>query len=214
LTLFNVLDQNQILEGIKNVWASPYTERSFKWRQKYLLNPENVYPSILIIPSVNNDYSGVVITKGIISGKPEETTMAFSRGVGGSVEGQASETWVLGPRKFAELISPSREPMYTTLPKSGGIQKKYTTFYQPFVKENDINTISSLRRQLNKHLQTKVIFGPYDIELGFKDSKLWLFQVRPFVENKKANSSKYLESITPKIDGSKILSTSDRINNI
>ena len=61
LTLFNVLDKEKIIEGIKDVWASPYTERSFKWRQVYLLNPENVFPSILVIPSVDVDYSGVLI---------------------------------------------------------------------------------------------------------------------------------------------------------
>jgi len=65
LTLFNVVDKAKVIQGIKDVWASPYTERSFKWRQKYLLNPENVFPSILIIPSVDVDYSGVLITKGI-----------------------------------------------------------------------------------------------------------------------------------------------------
>ena len=27
---------DKIIQGIKDVWASPYTERSFKWRQKYL----------------------------------------------------------------------------------------------------------------------------------------------------------------------------------
>ena len=40
--------------------------------------------------------------------------------------------------------------------------------------------------------------GPYDMEMGFKDNKLWLFQIRPFVENKKAKSSEYLNAITPK----------------
>ena len=39
LTLFNIVDEQDIIEGIKKVWASPYTERSFKWRQRYLLNP-------------------------------------------------------------------------------------------------------------------------------------------------------------------------------
>ncbi|MEZ4687194.1 MAG: PEP/pyruvate-binding domain-containing protein [Bacteroidia bacterium] len=52
LTVFNVVDKAKIMQGIKDVWASPYTERSFKWRQRYLLNPENVFPSILIIPSL------------------------------------------------------------------------------------------------------------------------------------------------------------------
>ena len=37
----------------------------------------------------------------------------------------------------------------------------------------------------------------YDIELGIKDDKIWLFQVRPYVENKMAKSSEYLLSLDP-----------------
>ena len=37
-----------------------------------------------------------------------------------------------------------------------------------------------------------------DVELGFQDDKLWLFQIRPFVENKNALSNGYLDSISPK----------------
>jgi hypothetical protein len=48
--------------------------------------------------------------------------------------------------------------------------------------------------------------GAYDMELGFKDGKLWLFQIRPFVENKKALSSNYLESITPELNTKKEIS--------
>lgn len=53
--------------------------------------------------------------------------------------------------------------------------------------------------------------GAYDVELGFKEDKLWLFQIRPFVENKKALSSGYLESITPKINTAKEISLSTKI---
>ena len=40
----------------------------------------------------------------------------------------------------------------------------------------------------------------YDVEFGFKDDKLWLFQIRPFVENKQAKSSDYLASISSQND--------------
>jgi hypothetical protein len=39
--------------------------------------------------------------------------------------------------------------------------------------------------------------GPWDVELGFQNNKMWLFQIRPFVENKRAQASGYLESISP-----------------
>ncbi len=202
LTLFNVLEADRILQGIKDVWASPYTDRSYKWRQKYLLNPENVFPSILIIPSVNADYSGVLITKGVSSGKSDEITVAFNRGVGGAVEGQASETWSLSNDGHT-LVTPAREPEFTTIPATGGTGKSYTGFSDRLLTDTMLTALQAMAGQLNEKLPATGLRGPYDVELGFKDGKIWLFQVRPFVENKRAAASDYLRSITPELDGSK-----------
>jgi len=215
LTVFNVMDKEKILQGIKDVWASPYTERSFKWRQKYLLNPENVFPSILVIPSVDVDYSGVLITKGINSGNEEDLTVAFSRGAGGAVDGQSAETYTLYANGGNRLLAPAREPSYTSLPVTGGTGKKSTTFEQPVLNDNNKKEIREFTKTIREILPKATnsdYTGAYDVELGFKNDKLWLFQIRPFVENKKALSSGYLESITPKIDANKVISLSKKID--
>jgi hypothetical protein len=49
------------------------------------------------------------------------------------------------------------------------------------------------------------------VELGFTGDKIWLFQVRPFVENKGALASDYLRSITPPMPVSKIIPLSTRL---
>lgn len=214
LTVFNVLDRSKIIQGIKDVWASPYTERSFRWRQKYLLNPENVYPSLLIIPSVNVDYSGVLITKGVNSGNSDDLTIAFSRGAGGAVDGQVAESYLIMPSGETVLIAPSREPYYNVLPNTGGLQKNTASFDHPILNENNMAAIRELANTVKKVLPNTPGIGsegPYDIELGFKDDKLWLFQVRPFVENKKAASSAYLESITPKTRAGKKIKLSTKL---
>ncbi len=209
LTIFNAVDKEKILQGIKDVWASPYTERSFKWRQKYLSNPENVFPSILIIPSVDVDYSGVLITKGIISGIEEELTIAFSRGAGGAVDGQAAESYIISANGAVQLISPAREAYHNTLPITGGTGKKLTTFETSMLNANNIQEINDLAKTIRQKLDEKqTTKGAYDIELGFKDDKLWLFQIRPFVENKKALGSDYLKSITPSVNSNKPISLS------
>lgn len=211
LTLFNVLDKNKILEGVKEVWASPYTERSFKWRQKYLLNPENVFPSILVIPSVDVDYSGVLITKGINSGNEKDLTVAFSRGAGGAVDGQSAETYTIRNEGGYRLLAPAREAYFNSLPATGGTGKKTATFEKSVLNDKNINEIRDLANTIRATLPkaTKSDYkGAYDVELGFQNDKLWLFQIRPFVENKKAVSSGYLESITPKIDAKKAISLS------
>ncbi|MFD1314995.1 PEP/pyruvate-binding domain-containing protein [Namhaeicola litoreus] len=213
LTLFNILKKDEIMNGIKRVWASPYTERSLKWRQKYLLNPEYVFPSILVIPGVNVDYSGVVITTGINKGGKDDLTVAFSRGAGGAVDGQSAETRLV-TKAENELLSPSREPSYVYLSKKGGSEKRFTSFDKPILNENNIQSI----RRIVDEVRTKVpertdpdYQGAYDMEMGFENDKLWLFQIRPFVENKKAKSSGYLDSISPQMDMNKKVSLSEKI---
>ncbi len=214
LTLFNVVNEAKIWQGIKDVWASPYTERSFKWRQKYLLNPENVFPSILVIPSVDVDYSGVLITKGITSGDDEDLTVAFSRGAGGAVDGQLAESLLLYNRGGYRYLSPARDFDYNRLPESGGTKKEYASFESPILNPGNINDIRMMARSIEKKMSEEVhpdYEGAYDVELGFKNDKLWLFQIRPFVENKRAIGSEYLESITPKVDPKKMIKLDTKI---
>mgnify|MGYP003662743568 FL=1 len=213
LTLFNILDKENILEGIKKVWASPYTERSFKWRQKYLNNPENVYPSILIIPSVDVEYSGVMITKGINRGNEDDLTVAFSRGAGGAVDGQIAETRLVTADDNV-MLAPAREPGYLRLPKTGGTTKNITTFENPILNEKNIADLRDIAAQVRTKMPQETgteYKGAWDVELGFENDNLWLFQIRPFVENKNAKSSEYLASITPKIDYNQTVSLSEEI---
>ena len=208
LTVFNAVKREDILQGIKDVWASPYTERSFRWRQRYLLNPENVFPSILIIPSVDVDYSGVLITKGITTADLRDITVAFSRGAGGAVDGQAAETYLLDHRGKNHLLSPAREPQYRRLPDTGGTGMHYATFENRILSTNNLYELRSIARSIKNQMpqfMELVQETPLDVELGFKDDKIWLFQIRPFVENKNALGLDYLEKISPVIDRNKII---------
>ncbi|MBE14718.1 MAG: phosphoenolpyruvate synthase [Cytophagaceae bacterium] len=202
LTLFNIRDEKTILQGIKRVWASAYTERSFKWRQQYLSNPENVFPSILIIPSVDVDYSGVMITKGINAGGEDDLTVAFSRGAGGAVDGQSAETRLITATS-TRLLAPARQPDYIRLPASGGTRHYYTSFDSPILNAQNISDIREIAKKVRAKMtsDTANSHQAFDVEFGFKDDELWLFQIRPFVENKNAKSSEYLSTITPSIAG-------------
>lgn len=206
LTLFNVLEKDKFFQGIREVWASPYSERSYKWRQKYLLNPENVYPSLLIIPTVNVEKSGVMITKGLTTGSYNDVTIAFSRGAGGAVEGQIAETYLISSIGENILLSPSRETKFNVLPETGGSTFGISYFNNPILNKNELEKLRVLSGEIKtklKSTETSSILGPKDSEMGFKDGKIWLFQIRPFVENKNASKSEYLDSIIPKFPSDK-----------
>ena len=200
LTVPNLLKEEDILQGIRNVWASPFRERSYRWRQKYLLNPENVYPSILILKSVNVDKSGVMITTGVVSSEPRDTTVAFNWGVGGAVDGQAAETYLLQYDNIDTLTIPAREPTFRSLPQQGGVEKSATHFGKPILSNQDRQQLRKLDHEIRSRLPgTPGVEsdGPYDVELGLLNGSIWLFQVRPFVENKNARSTTYLHAMDP-----------------
>ena len=82
----------------------------------------------MIIPSVDVDYSGVMITKGINEGNEDDLTVAFSRGAGGAVDGQLAETHLI-TRTGHYLLAPARQADYICLPSSGGTSKHSATLW-------------------------------------------------------------------------------------
>jgi hypothetical protein len=78
-----------------------------------------------------------------------------------------------------------------------------TTFENSILNAKNISEISDLANTIRRTMAQETnsdYDGAYDVELGFKDDKLWLFQIRPFVENKNALGSEYLQSITPTVN--------------
>ena len=143
-----------------------------------------------------------MITKGINLGTEDDLTIAFSRGAGGAVDGQAAETRLV-TTSGNRLLSPARQSDYIRLPETGGTAKKSATFENEILNEKNISDIRDIATAIRQRLpeMTKSDYkGAYDVELGFQNDKLWLFQIRPFVENKNAKTSEYLESISPEID--------------
>ena len=211
LTVFNTIDREKVLQGIRNVWASPYSERSYKWRQKYLTNPQDVYPSILVIPSVFVDYSGVIISKDFVDGTADKINLALSQGVGGAVDGQKAEAWTLSPDGRDMLVSPARDPLFKKLSPNGGTVQDKAMLNRQLLTSQNRKDIWTILYKIESEMPSAGMNPPYDIELGFEGDKLWLFQIRPFVENKKATSSIYLSKLDPKIPNNKMIKIKDEI---
>jgi hypothetical protein len=198
LTVPNVVDSTALFDAVRRVWASPYTDRSYRWRQRVLQNPEQVYPSVLLQQSVNADKSGVMITTGVAEGRPDALTLSFSRGVGGAVEGEATEMTLLEPDGDALLLSPLRTPTITVLPPDGGVATRTTTFHRPVLSAANRDTLRRLADTLRERLPSVpgvASDGLYDVELGFRNGTLQLFQVRPYVEADQADTRAYFRRL-------------------
>jgi hypothetical protein len=196
LTVPNVSGFRKILQAIHRVWASPFTERAYAWRQKYMKQPEHVYSSVLLMRTVPVDKSGVLVTMDLETGSQRWLTVAVNEGIGGAVAGQAAEelrinratgkTWIL-----AEATSPLRR-----MPGSaGGLVTVPVSGAARVLKAGEIRQLLWLVRRLRKVFPIRDKSGKRvaaDVEFGFRSGKLVLFQIRPFIRSKRAGRHQYL----------------------
>lgn len=195
LTVPNVVGLDRVVEAIVRVWASPFGERAFAWRQMRMDAPEHVYVSVLLQRSVPVDKSGVMVTQDLGSGSTEAYTVAVNEGVGGAVSGQAAEELLIGSdagkvRLLAEASAASRR----VLGAGGGLEKRPVSG-QPVLAPAEIEQLRQLGRQLPDRFPQRDEAGqivPADVEFGFVAGRLALFQIRPYLQSKAARRDRFL----------------------
>ena len=94
---------------MREVWASPFEFRSFSWRQTLIDDRSWVLASVVILESVPNDKSGVLVTADINDGAMDRMTVATSEGPSGAVDGTSAETWASDPQGV-ELVTLFKSP--------------------------------------------------------------------------------------------------------
>ena len=199
-TIPHVVGFDNILSAIPKVWASPFSQRAFAWRQTLMEQPQHVYASVLLMRSVPAEKSGVMVTRDIDTGQPDWLTIAVNEGIGGAVDGQAAEslrvhlaTGVV--RTLAQATAPRRR----VLNARGGIAQEQVRIPQRVLKTDEIGQLISLAHELPLRYPA-IVDGrgnpaPADIEFGFVKGALQLFQIRPFLESIQARNSQYLNDL-------------------
>lgn len=186
LTVFNRASLNDIYDGLKEVWASPFAFRSFSWRQTLIDDPAWVLSSVVILESVANDKSGVLITADVNSGDTRMMTVATSEGVGGAVDGTSAETLRWSPQGV-ELLTLFKSPWKTQLQPGGGSAIVPASGRDTVLEPAELTQLIEAGQKISKTFEpARAPAGtarPWDIEFGFQNGKLWLFQCRPFLGN-------------------------------
>ncbi len=186
LTIFNLGSLDDIYHGLKEVWASPFTYRSFSWRQTMIDEPLWVLPSVVLLETVPSDASGVLITADINTGDQSKMLLATSEGVGGAVDGTPTETLLWSPER-TELITTYKSPWRQVVVPGSGTKIIPSTGREFVLTPEEVKTITNaalkIRQTLKPSLDKDGKPMAWDIEYGFAGGKMWLFQVRPFIGN-------------------------------
>jgi hypothetical protein len=186
LTLFNRRSLHDVYAALKQVWASPFTYRSFSWRQTLIDEPLWVLPSVVILESVATTKSGVLVTADLDGADSTRMLVATSEGVGGAVDGTPAETVVWSPAGV-ELVTMFKSPYRRLLKTEGGSEIVPSTGGEYVLSDAELTELvtaaARIRDEFDPSVDPQGQPRPWDIEFGFADGKLWLFQTRPFIGN-------------------------------
>jgi hypothetical protein len=200
LTVANVVGFDNILKAIHEVWASPFTERSYSWRQAHMDDPEFVFPAVLVQHAFPSEKSGVMVTADVEGQRPDWVSVAVNEGVGGAVDGQAAESLLIS-KKTGEVLfqAQATAPRRRVLSPDGGLDLVPATGTDGVLSAGEIAQLVQLARDVPTRFPSlRSETGepvPADIEFGFRHGRLTLLQIRPFVENKNAQRSQYLNQL-------------------
>lgn len=198
-TVPNVVGLDAQLGTVPRVWASVLSPRALAWRSSLLSNPEQVYASVLVMKSVPSDKSGVLVIANLIDPLEAGLTASTAWGVGGAVAGEAAESLTILPES-TRLISEAKTPYRRQLSATGGIDWLPAAPGR-VLEDAEIEQLRSLALEVvEKYVPVLDDTGrprPWDIEFGFVDGELTLFQIRPLVEKSGRRAEKAMRKLRP-----------------
>jgi len=202
LTLPNVVGFEHVMQALAEVWASPFSPRSFAWRRGNLTGPEHVYPAVLLLRTVPAEKSGVMVTQDLDTGDRQVLSVAVNEGVEGAVEGQAAESLRVDTRDGSvKLLAAATAPFRKVPVPTGGVVEQPTTGTEEVLQPAEIAQLVAFWKALPTRFPP-ILDGEgqptaADVEFAFVGGKLFLLQIRPFNESARARANLYLQ----KLDG-------------
>ena len=195
LTVPNQISFDSVLAAIKRVWASPFQERAFAWRQSVIDTPEHTYVSVLLQRSVPVEKSGVLITADLATDRRDIITVSASEGSGGVVSGELSESLQVSMNGKHRLLAQAKAPYRQELRMHGvgGVDAVPTSGSEYVLNEYEIARLKELVLELERRFEPQVDSRgrpmPWDVEFGFLHGRLVLFQIRPLASDPATRSS-------------------------
>jgi hypothetical protein len=218
LTLPNVVGFENVMKALGEVWASPFSPRSFAWRRGNMTDPEHVYPAVLLLRTVPSEKSGVMVTQDLETGDRSVLSIAVNEGAEGAVEGQAAETLRVDTRDGSvRLLAAATAPWRHVPVPTGGVVQQRTSGTEEVLHPAEIAQLVAFWKALPTRFPP-ILDGEgkptaADVEFAFVGGKLHLLQIRPFNESARARGNAYLRQLDQGL-AARLAETTVRMNEV
>ena len=178
-SFLNILTFDDMVQGVRDVWASLYSTRAIAYRIQSGVPNSSVGMAVVVQRQIHPDASGVMFTRDPVTGA-NRFVVSAALGLGeGVVAGEAPADRVeLDPNTGAAIKTEvvSKDAMVAALPEGSTSRVDVPEWrrLQPALGERSLVRLSELARQLEA-----MFGGPQDIEFAVVDEKVHLLQSRP-----------------------------------
>ena len=193
---FLYIKKEEMLNKIKKVWISSFSNHVMKYRKEGNINNEINVPAVIIQEMVNSEKSGVAFSANPINNNKNEVVLSCVFGLGTSIVDGDEDGDLYIVNKNLELVS--KEIKIKTLKQSLDFEKK-SIKREKIHEEKEVLNEKEIRELVQNIINIEKVYGvPQDIEWAFENKKLYILQARPITtfENrteKKKNSEKLIE---------------------
>lgn len=177
-TYLNVLGEEDLMEAVRNCWASLFTDRAIVYRLKNGFDHRDVYVSVVVQQMVFPEVSGIMFTADPISGHRSTVSIDAGFGLGEAfVSGMVSADLyqVRSGQIVKKQIEEKKKAIYG-LPGGGteirGLPREQ--WKQQALPDETILELARLGKRIEQHYGKE-----QDIEWGWGDGQLWILQSRP-----------------------------------
>ncbi|MCR4408023.1 MAG: PEP-utilizing enzyme [Anaerolineae bacterium] len=154
-TYLNVAGADEVLDCVRRCWASLWTARAVRYRQTQKLESIPPAMAILVQAMIPTEVGGVAFSVHPITGA-DEIVIEAAPGL--------AEAVVQGTAEVTRYVIPKGKAEPSVLPKAGP----------------ELLTTAQLRQLVEAVLRLENLFGgPQDVEWGFWQGQLYIFQARP-----------------------------------
>jgi rifampicin phosphotransferase len=181
----NLRSDEQLLEGIKTVWASVWNFEAYEARERAGIDHAKIYMAVLIQEGINSESSGVMITadpfnREVNPIKKDSIYISAKRGLGMKVvEGQriAEQVIFIPVANAVQVLTRSEEDSLLTFDEHGGIKEI------PISGDRVVLTDDVVRRLAAAAASIKRIFHgkDQDIEWAYMKGEVYIVQARPYI---------------------------------
>jgi len=187
LTVPHVVGVDNIITAVRRVWASPFTERAFGWRQARMDKPEHVYTAILLHKSVPADKSGVFVTTDVFDGQDDKISVVLTEGVAGGVDGLSAESLRIDRSTASvERMASATAPYKRVLLDKGGSASVATTGSAVLLSADNVRALLDFSANVGDWFSDEPN-AIADVEFAFYQDKFIPLQIRPLVDPPSGN---------------------------